>query len=460
MTEKAAMNSNHDYDIVLINPDSFLGSGKYASNVGLASIESFLSHHGTRCRTIPIAEMDSFVHMADVFGISVMDHTYSQAREATRRLLDKTVVWGGWTATALPEHVLQENPGVDYVILQEGEQRLFDLLHSLEQPELFGRIDGIAYREGDQIAVRPPVDFMNLDELPVPTDLAVFNELVFVELSRGCYGNCDYCQEIHKMRFKSAHRAATEIQHWYAKGYRNFYIGDANSMANGPLLDDLAREIENRQLSIQLFLTGRPNDILRHRQILESILKSTFVRLHSIEVGIEANTQNALDLLGRRSTPELNRRALTTLIELREKYSPETRVHANIILFPHYDMTLLDFVENVRFIGDFQCSKEVLGLQLYGIAGTPIWFDMRARGFESARRARFADSGLSVHRHGRRSAFRKTPARSFGAAPAEKQIANRPNGIPAPMPRPSAGFLSFIRHYGKCAPVHSFPRSE
>jgi hypothetical protein len=385
------MSDLKDCDVVLINPDSFLGNGKFASNVGLASIEAFLTHHGKRCRTAPLAELDQWIHKADVFGISVMDHSYSQAREVTRRLLDKTVVWGGWTATAVPEYVLQNNPGVDYVILQEGERRLLELLRSFEQPELFGSINGIAYREGDQIAIRPPIEFMNLDELPVASDLAVFNELVFVELSRGCYGNCDYCQENHKMRFKSAQRAATEIQHWYTKGYRNFYIGDANSMANGPLLDDLAREVERRQLSIQLFLTGRPNDILRHQQVLESILTSSWVRLHSIEVGVEASTQNALDLLGRRSNPDLNRRALTALLGLTANYSPETRVHANIILFPHFDMTLTDFVENVRFIGDFQCSKEVLGLQLYGIANTPVWHEMKARGFEPQE-----DRGLQI----------------------------------------------------------------
>jgi radical SAM superfamily enzyme YgiQ (UPF0313 family) len=372
-----------DYDILLVNPNSFLGRGIFSSNTGLASIEAFLRHHGIRCKSVHLSEIDSFIDKADVFGISVMDHSYGNASELTRRLHDKTVVWGGWTATALPEYVLLENPGVDYVILQEGEQRLSDLLRSLEQPELFDRIDGIAYRRADEIVVRPPNRFVNLDELPIPTDLAVFNGLVFVELSRGCYGNCGYCQENPKMRFKSAHKVAAEIEHWYDKGRRKFYLGDANAMANGPLLRNVAVEIEKRQLAVELLLTGRPNDILRHRDILESLFKSDFIRLHSLEVGVEANSQNALDLLGRRSTPELNRQALEVLLELRARHSPETAVHANMILFPHFDMTLADFVESVRFIGDYECSRDVLGLQLYGLAATPIWHEMNARGFET-----------------------------------------------------------------------------
>ena len=377
------MNTSHnDYDIVLINPDALLLNGKYMSNVGLASIEAYLKRSGIRCRTAHISEIDKYVDQADVFGLSVMDHTHAVSKMLTERLHLKTLIWGGWTATALPEFILEQNPGVDYVILQEGEERLLNLLRSFEQPNLFDHLDGIAYRnEAKEIIVRPPKGFINLDELPIPTDLAILNDLVFVELARGCYGGCGYCQENHRMRFKSANKAATEIEHWYAEGYRHFYIGDANSVANGELLGELIREMEERKLSINVLLSGRPNDVLRNSAVLEAIFRSSYIHLHSIEVGVEANTQHALDLLGRRSTPELNRQALTALLDLRAKYSPPTQIHANVILFSHFDMTLEDLVENVRFVGDFRCSRDVMGLQLYGVANTAVWHEMKARGF-------------------------------------------------------------------------------
>jgi hypothetical protein len=46
-------------------------------------------------------------------------------------------------------------------------------------------------------------------------------------------------------------------------------------------------------------------------------------------------------------------------------------------------MTIDDFVENVRFIGDYQCSRDTMSLRLYGVAGTPLWEDMTANGFET-----------------------------------------------------------------------------
>ncbi|MFH1640076.1 MAG: hypothetical protein ABIB93_07215, partial [Chloroflexota bacterium] len=85
------------------------------------------------------------------------------------------------------------------------------------------------------------------------------------------------------------------------------------------------------------------------------------------------------------TTPEMNRKAIAALIDLKKKYSPGTLVHANIILFSHFDMSIDDFVENVRFIGDYRCSRNCLVTRLEGMANTPIWHDMKERGFKPDR---------------------------------------------------------------------------
>ena len=368
-------------DIILINPDTM--SSTPNTNIGLASLESFLKNKGLSCLTIKGWEINNYLDKSEVFGISVLDHTYVTAQKLTQRLRDKTVIWGGWTAKALPEFILKENPGVDYVVLGDGERCLVRLLGSLQAPEKLREIDGIAYRDDrNLIAVRSPIEFMDMNELSFPTDLAVFNDLVYFELTRGCYGHCNFCQEVSKMRFKSAQRAAEEIEYWNGKGYSCFYIGNANSIANGHLLREFLQELEGRDLQVALMLVGRPNDVLRNHEILKMFFKSKTVQLTNIEIGFEANTQYALDLLGRGTTPELNREAIEALISLKERYSPSTDIHANIILFPHFDMTIDDFVENVRFIGDYQCSKSTMTPHLIGIANTPVWHEMKARGFE------------------------------------------------------------------------------
>ena len=366
-------------DIILIHIDEW-----FPMNNALAILDPALKQAGFRSQIVNSSEIDQYLDQADVFGISVMDHTYRAARNLTKRLQGKTVIWGGWTATALPEHILTENPGVDYVILQEGERRLVSLLRSLKQPELFDAIDGIAYRDQQgKICVRPPEGFVDMNELPLPNDMAIQDDFVFVELARGCYGGCGYCQEHSKMRFKNAVKTAEEIQYWHERGFAKFYLGNANSLANAPLLRTLMDELEARALPIEFCLVGRPEDVLRNYDLLERIFKNSVQRLSTIEVGIEANAQRLLDLLGRKGSPETNRKAVAALKELRQKYSPDTRILANMILFSHYDMTLEELAANIRFIGEHGCTKDVMALNLYGVAMTPIWKEMRARGFRT-----------------------------------------------------------------------------
>jgi hypothetical protein len=220
-----------------------------------------------------------------------------------------------------------------------------------------------------------------MNSLPCPSDLAIMNDLVFVELSRGCYGHCGYCQENAKMRFKRADRIAEEIESWVRQGYERFYIGNANSMANGKLLREVLKEIESRQLDIHIALVGRPNDVIRNQLVLEQYFQSNHVHFIFIEMGVEANSQHLLDLLGRSTTPEINQEAMQILLSLKQKYTSPVTIHANMILFSHYDMLLDELIDNIKFIGQFQASRETMSPCLYGVAGTTLWKEMIARGF-------------------------------------------------------------------------------
>ncbi len=163
--------------------------------------------------------------------------------------------------------------------------------------------------------------------------------------------------------------------------YEIFHLGNANGAANGPLLKELFGELEVRKLPVRISVVGRPEDFLRNAGVIEQLFRSQMIRPCAMEMGIEGNTQHLLDLLGRRTTPEKNAQALTTLLRLREKYAPDTKLLAYMILFSHYDMTFDDFVENVRFIGQYQCSQGFISLYLVGLRNTTIWHEMQIRGF-------------------------------------------------------------------------------
>jgi hypothetical protein len=86
---------------------------------------------------------------------------------------------------------------------------------------------------------------------------------------------------------------------------------------------------------------------------------------------------------------EINAKALSTLISFREKYAPDVKILAYMILFSHWDITIEDFVENIKFIGEYQCSENAISLYLCGLRNTRIWDDMQARGFVKPGKERF-----------------------------------------------------------------------
>mgnify|MGYP006288467537 CR=1 FL=1 len=373
-------------NIILINPVGCDGSSVKTenTNVGLASLDAYLKQHQITSTIINSTDIDQYRDRSDVFGISVMDHSYEHALELSESLKDKTLIWGGWTATALAEKILTDHAPVDYVILREGEERLRALIESFQRPDAFDKIDGIAFRDSKgKVTVRAAEKHLDMDILPFPEERAVLSDrVVFVELSRGCYGGCRFCQDVSVMRYKSAERLAEEFQHWLKKGYTEFYVGNANSLANGNLLSQMADRIEALGLHVRLHFVGRPDDVLRNADSIEKLFASPLIDMAKIEIGIEADSQRMLDILGRGTTPEINRSAIRRLEELREKYSPDTGLHCNMILFSHYSITMEELIQNIRFIGDFAPhTRNGVGGHLFGIAGTPIWDELHEKGF-------------------------------------------------------------------------------
>ena len=131
-------------NIILINPVGCDGSSVKTenTNVGLASLDAYLKQHQITSTIINSTDIDQYRDRSDVFGISVMDHSYEHALELSESLKDKTLIWGGWTATALAEKILTDHAPVDYVILREGEERLRALIESFQRPDAFDKIPG------------------------------------------------------------------------------------------------------------------------------------------------------------------------------------------------------------------------------------------------------------------------------------------------------------------------------
>ena len=169
--------------------------------------------------------------MPDVIGVSSLFSARMQETLDVCKLAKQagniTVVVGGLHPSLYPNDVL-ENPNIDYIVMQEGEERMVRLLQGDKD------IDGIAYKDKDRIVVNPPLSRINdLDILPFPARHLIDMETYFnialpyapffrhprvaqILTSRGCPGKCNFCSTVkywgRQFRTRSVDNIIQEIQ--------------------------------------------------------------------------------------------------------------------------------------------------------------------------------------------------------------------------------------------------------
>ncbi len=202
--------------VLLVNPSSEFKNPVLP--LGMASVAAYLKSKGENIEISVIdawAEDLSFEELekrvaetrADIVGIYMLSPRYDRAKktiEICRQALPKaTIVAGGPHPSALPIETLREIPQLDICVIGEGEITMDELTRGIPLPA----VDGIAYREGGEIKITKPRDFIkNMDELPFPArDLFPLkkykspppygrkNPHFIMITSRGCPFQCTYC---------------------------------------------------------------------------------------------------------------------------------------------------------------------------------------------------------------------------------------------------------------------------
>ncbi|MEO0972848.1 MAG: radical SAM protein, partial [Pseudomonadota bacterium] len=157
----------------------------------------------------------------DVIGISNMfsaqiERAYHFADLAREACPSATIVIGGPHVSVFPLEAI-ERPSIDYVVMGEGEQRMAQLLQSLQAGEA-AAIEGVVAKAEDLTLLRAnpraPITFIHpLDELPLPAydlvDMPAYFRLgakgfsprfrewgkrpISMLTSRGCPHRCVFC---------------------------------------------------------------------------------------------------------------------------------------------------------------------------------------------------------------------------------------------------------------------------
>lgn len=157
----------------------------------------------------------------EVLCISCYIWNISYVRNLIRevhKVLPDTAIWlGGPEVSYDARKVLEEHPEVTGVMKGEGEVTFLELAgFYLEGISELAKIEGITYRDGDQIQENPWRGITDLSTIPfVYKDLEKFeNRIIYYESSRGCPFSCSYCLSSidKKLRFRDLELVKEELQ--------------------------------------------------------------------------------------------------------------------------------------------------------------------------------------------------------------------------------------------------------
>jgi anaerobic magnesium-protoporphyrin IX monomethyl ester cyclase len=140
---------------------------------------------------------------AEVIGFSCYIWNLTETLAVIRRLRpvcpETRFVLGGPEVSYNAGEFLKEHPEVDQVVYGEGEVTFLELLRAWRANQGMEQVLGLAWREltseGLRIKLNPPRPFLPLTENTIPyQEVEDFKgRLVYVETTRGCPFNCQYC---------------------------------------------------------------------------------------------------------------------------------------------------------------------------------------------------------------------------------------------------------------------------
>ena len=179
-----------DVDILLVNPPltlqerygAFASVGSQAPPLGLCYLAAMVrkAGHSVGILDAPAMDMDlhATVHALEnsqcrLIGITATTASIIRASELAQGIrasgITRPILIGGAHVSALPEQTLQEFPQFDLGVINEGEYTLIEVIEAYKNGGGFQGIDGIVFRDKDEIITTKPRDLIhNLDDLPFP----------------------------------------------------------------------------------------------------------------------------------------------------------------------------------------------------------------------------------------------------------------------------------------------------
>jgi len=292
----------------------------YRVPLGIAYIAAVLRENkidtvlreGALYRSLENYKKDLLKIKPDIVGISLssflVENAFNYAK-ATKEVMPKAmVVFGGPHASIMMGEILKDK-NVDVVVYGEGEETFLDLAKGKSLKD----IPGIIYRENGKVTENKPRPFIDLNKRPLPARDLLPMKLYLstkptmplpypatdLEASRGCFGNCIYCQPVlrkmfgMKIRQRDYKNVVDEIE-YLIKTYKvkGINLGNDEPLVNKYWVRNLCDEIIRRGIKVKLISPNRVD--LVDLETMKKMKRAGFIHL---SLGVESGSQKILDFM-------------------------------------------------------------------------------------------------------------------------------------------------------------------
>lgn len=235
-----------------------------------------------------------------------------------------TTVVGNVHAGFCYEEILKaDHASVDYIVRGEGEvtlPELFDCLNAGNDPK---DVAGLAFWRNDGVVLTPKAPYIHdLDSLPTAWDLVEWPiysyraknnaRLAIVSSSRGCLSKCSFCSQQlfwgQSWRARSAENFVAELEMLSRKyGVEVAMLSDELPTCDRQRWERILDLMIERRVPVKLLMETRVDDIIRDADIMWKYRKAG---VEHIYVGVEAGSQETLDLFKKDTQVEQSRQAI------------------------------------------------------------------------------------------------------------------------------------------------------
>jgi len=315
---------------------------------------------------------------------------------ATRQSFpDARIVVGGPHPSAYP-HRCVDLPGVDGVVVGEGERTLPELLRAWDAGRDGRDVPGTAWRDGPQgMVLAPPRDPIgDLDTLPLPAwdllDLDLyrhrpsmanvgFRRYLPIVTSRGCPFRCSYCHQVHGKVFRA--RSASSVLAEMDEAWERFRIRDFE------VVDDVFNLDRGRAAAILEGVASRGRGI---RLQFPNGLRTDLLDADLVRLLARAGTQY-LAIAVESASPRLQRMVRKNLDLDKVRRNAGLLVDAGMYVTGYFMLGFpTETLDEARATVDFALASPVHQAQFFRVTpfeGTPLYeasLDvMRSRGIHA-----------------------------------------------------------------------------